>query len=325
MGALSQNSIAPPEAVPAHSGIAAPPGRTEIRVKGRNVLVPSVTIDGRPVIVTGKWLKTARVQDQELLEGESVAEPGSFIARLKSSGLKADVFTFIQNMPETEPKHRYPLTWDNIAVIPITRYADWWEKRADPGVRRAVRKAAKSGVVAKVADLDDEFVAGIAHINNESPVRQGRPFWHYQKSCDAIRHENSTYADQNIFLGAYWQDELIGFVRMTCVDGCAHILQMLSMMKHYEKRPANAMLAKAIEVCEERGMTHLLYCNYVYNDPASSLTEFKRRNGFEKVLLPRYYVPLTAKGRLAMSLGLHRRMDAGDSKTDPGADDTDAQ
>ncbi len=49
-----------------------------------------------------------------------------------------------------------------------------------------------------------------------------------------------------------------------------------------------------------------MYCSYVYNDPDSSLTEFKRRNGFEKVLLPRYYIPLTAKGKIALKLGFHR-------------------
>ena len=74
------------------------------------------------------------------------------------------------------------------------------------------------------------------------------------------------------------------------------------MMKHYDKRPANALIAKAVEICEQEGISHLMYCNYVYNDPKSSLTEFKRRNGFEKVLLPRYYIPLTPKGKIALRL-----------------------
>jgi hypothetical protein len=37
-----------------------------------------------------------------------------------------------------------------------------------------------------------------------------------------------------------------------------------------------------------------------------SLAEFKRRCGFEKTRVPRYFVPLTLKGRLALKLGLHR-------------------
>jgi hypothetical protein len=37
-----------------------------------------------------------------------------------------------------------------------------------------------------------------------------------------------------------------------------------------------------------------------------SLGDFKRSNGFQKFDLPRYFVPLTRKGKLALSLGLHR-------------------
>jgi hypothetical protein len=39
---------------------------------------------------------------------------------------------------------------------------------------------------------------------------------------------------------------------------------------------------------------------------AGGLGEFKIRNGFQKIDLPRYYVPLTAKGRIAFALKLHR-------------------
>jgi hypothetical protein len=38
----------------------------------------------------------------------------------------------------------------------------------------------------------------------------------------------------------------------------------------------------------------------------SSLTEFKRRCGFEMIRVPRFYVPLTLKGRLAIKCGAHR-------------------
>ena len=190
-------------------------------------------------------------------------------------------------------------------MIPITTFSDWWEKRVEPSVRRAVRKATKEGVVVRPAELDDAFVKGIVEINNETPVRQGKSFWHFQKSFDAVKRENSTYADRNAFLGAYFKGEMIGFIRITYVDKVANVVQLLTMMKHYDKRPANALIAKAVEICEQKGMSYLMYCNYVYNDPESSLTEFKRRNGFEKVLVPRYYIPLTIKGKVALSLGLH--------------------
>ncbi|MBL9201290.1 MAG: hypothetical protein JNL39_12330, partial [Opitutaceae bacterium] len=38
----------------------------------------------------------------------------------------------------------------------------------------------------------------------------------------------------------------------------------------------------------------------------SSVTEFKRRNGFTEVLVPRYFIPLTLKGRIALATGFHR-------------------
>jgi len=291
---------------PESTEVTACSGRTEIRVQGKSVFVPSVQIGERTVITGGTWLKTASVQDEDLLEGETIANPTSFVLRLTETAPTADIFTFIQKLPDATPKYPYHVEWDNVAVIPITTFSDWWEKRADPGVRRAVRKAAKAEVTVKLVEFDDAFVKGIVSINNESPFRQGKPFWHFQKSFDAVKQENSTYADRNAFLGAYWQDELIGFIRMTYVDGIANIIQLLTMMKHYDKKPANALVAKAVEICEQRGMSHLMYCNYIYNDPRSSLTEFKRRNGFEKVLLPRYYIPLTLKGRVALRLGLHR-------------------
>ena len=41
---------------------------------------------------------------------------------------------------------------------------------------------------------------------------------------------------------------------------------------------------------------------------ADGLADFKRHNGFEKIELPRYYVPLTVAGRMALRLGLHHGM-----------------
>lgn len=280
--------------------------RTEIRVKGKAVCVPSTRIGDRTVITTGKWLKKATLQDEELLEGEAVPDPESFVRELKRTGLHADIFTFAQNLSNTKPRFTHHLEWDNLAVIPITSFSDWWDKRVESSVRRAVRKAAKSGIVVKEAEFDDAFVQGIVNINNETPIRQGRTFWHYQKNFDAVKLEHATYRERTAFLGAYYECELIGYLRITFADNIANIIQILSMMKHFDKRPTNALIAKAVEICAQQGISYLTYCNYVYNDPDSSLTEFKRRNGFEQVLVPRYYIPLTLKGKTALILGMHQ-------------------
>ena len=51
---------------------------------------------------------------------------------------------------------------------------------------------------------------------------------------------------------------------------------------------------------------HLWYANFSYGrKQRDSLADFKQHNGFQKVELPRYYVPLTVAGRLALRMGLH--------------------
>ena len=84
-------------------------------------------------------------------------------------------------------------------------------------------------------------------------------------------------------------------------------MQILSKNQHFDKNPANALITAAIEACAKRPVAHFIYGQYVYgNKHNSSITEFKRRNGFQQILLPRYYIPLTAKGSAALRMGLHR-------------------
>jgi hypothetical protein len=290
------------------SDLAAPAsaGWIDVRVRGKRRRIHSVCLDGRTVTASGRWLKIAAIDGEEFVEGETVPDPDSFCARLRHAGLKADIFTFAQKALEETPRYPYPLEWDNAAVTPTTNPSDWLAHCVEYDVRKAIRKAAKIGVVVRQAELDDGFVRGIAEIYNETPVRQGRAFWHYQKDLESVRRENSTYPERSIYIGAYYQDELIGFIRMVVVDAMAATLQVLSMKKHFDKKPTSALLAKAVEICAERRLTHLMYGKYVYTDPASSLTEFKRRNGFRHVRMPKYYIPLTLKGRLALRLRLHR-------------------
>lgn len=279
----------------------------DIQVKGKPVSVRSARIEGRTVIATGRWLKIAAVMDEELFDGKTVTNPESFVRQLKHAGLETDIFTFAQKLPEVAPMYQYRLEWENTAVIPITTFSEWWEKRAEYDVRKAVKRARRVGVVVKEADCDDAFVHGICNIYNESPIRQGKPFWHYRKDFESVKRENSTYLQRSAFIGAYFEEQLIGFIRMVYVGTTATTLQVISMVKHYDKKPTNALIAKAVEMCANRGLSHLIYGQYIYNGSHSSLTEFKRRNGFEQVLLPRYYIPLTVKGQIGLKLNLHHR------------------
>jgi hypothetical protein len=212
----------------------------------------------------------------------------------------------VQKLPETTRKFDYPFEMDNVAVLPVASFEEWFKKIKDKG-RNLVRKAQKSGVVTRVVPFDDALVGQVMEIYNETPMRQGRKFWHYGKDFATIKRELSTYLERSHFVGAYLQEELIGFMKMVKVDDTAILFHFVAKMKHRDKSAMNAILAKAVEVCPGYGIKHIIYGRYTYgNKTNSTLADFKRRNGFEKIELPRYYIPLTLKGRLAYSLGLHR-------------------
>jgi hypothetical protein len=135
--------------------------RMEISVMGRMCLVPVLSIENRPVIVTGKWIKTACVHDEPFWEGEVVPDPEAFIARLKQWPAKPDVFKFAQKITDPTPKFKYRMEWDNYAVIPITTYEEWLTKQARKDVKENLRRANREGVVARTCAYDDPFVHGI--------------------------------------------------------------------------------------------------------------------------------------------------------------------
>jgi len=265
--------------------------------------VPSLCAEGATVTATGKWMKIAAVRDEQWLDGKAFGDVRLLISRIQASELGADLFTFAQNAPDVDPRHTYLHEWDAAAVIPITAYTEWLEKRAAQDVRVAIRKASRLGVTVRVAEYDENFVRGIVEIYNESPVRQGKAFWHYQKDFDTVARENGTFLDRSTFIGAYHENELIGFIKMVRAGNIAATLQVIGKRAHSAKKPVNALIGKAVELCEEMGLSHLRYGDW--GDEESSLTEFKRRNGFEKMLLPRYYVPLTAVGKIGLKLGMH--------------------
>ena len=278
----------------------------EIRSAGRTFHVPSAHICGRNVVVTGKWISRAEVKDEEVVEGVIVEDPEEFIIKLKESELKADFFTFAQKLPDTTPKYNYHWEWDNWAVTRTTCFKDWWENLPQES-RKNVRRAARRGVLVKVVPLDDNLVNGVHKIYNHTPVRDGRRFWHFGKDFETVRRGLVSYLDRSDFIGAYWNEKLIGFIKMVYVDHIATLMHIISMDEHYDKRPMNALIAKAAEVCEEKGISHLIYGQFIYgNKRRSSLVEFKRRNGFQQVNFPRYYIPLTASGDLFIRLRLYR-------------------
>ena len=282
-------------------------GTMEIGDRGKWVAVPVFRVNGQPLVVRGKWIKIASLHDEDWLEKE-IVDPALCISKLKecADAPRADIFYFLQKVPETTPRYSYPMELRSVAVANVAKFNVWWESLPQE-TRKNVRRSQKRGVVIKVKGLDDEVVNGIVSVQNESPVRQGRHYHHYGKSSDQVKRDYSAFLDRSDFICAYFEDELIGFLKLVYRGNIASILQLNSRAAHYDKRPSNALLAKAVELCEARGISYLTYGLFNYgNKGDSSLREFKVRHGFGEMLVPSYYIPLTLWGKLCLKTKLHR-------------------
>ena len=261
-------------------------------------------ICGKEVRIRGALIRVG------FIDGEGyqfLDDPALALGALRRSGPRMDLFTFTQRLSDNSPKYGYTMEWDNMAALRVSTFDDWMKHQIDFKVRNKIRKAEKNGVVVREVPFDDAFVRGISAIYNEVPVRQGKRFWHYGKELDAVRTMNGTFLDRSIFIGAFFQDDLIGFVKLVSDEdrGQAGLMQIISMIQHRDKAPTNALIAQAVRSCAERGISYLWYANFSYGKKQrDSLADFKRHNGFQKVDLPRYYVPLTVVGRIALRLGL---------------------
>jgi Acetyltransferase (GNAT) domain len=280
----------------------------EIRVRGRWVKVPALDVNGKKLIATGKRLRTAMVRSEEMMENE-LENPELYIKKLKDDGnraLRADIFTFTQKLPATLPKYHYPMEWESIAAVHLVTFKEWWESLPQE-TRKNVRRSQKRGVVVRIKEFDDDLIQGIREVNDNSPLRQGMRNAYYGKSSEETKKLYGEFLGRCDFICAYFGEELIGFLHLVYRGEIASILNLTTKPSHFDKRPANVLVAKAAEVCEARGIPYLTYGLYNYgNKRDSSLREFKIRNGFREIRVPRFFVPLTRWGRLCMKAKLHR-------------------
>ncbi len=272
----------------------------ETLVKGQSVQVESVNIGGQTYAVSNGVVKLLSLEDEWY---DDVHDPEAVIETLKNSNsIKPDIFIFWQRLPDLNPKHRYHVEWEEIAVLPVVSYDHWFNQQIKSRTRGLIRKAEKAGIEVRETAYDDDFVRGMTAIFNESPVRQGKRFWHYGKDFETVKRQFSRFIRREYMIGAYLRDELIGFIMLGNAGKFALTGQIISAIKHRDKSANNALIAKAVEICAERKLPYLCYLFW----SGDSLAEFKRRCGFEKMRAPRYFVPLTPKGKLALKLGVHR-------------------
>jgi hypothetical protein len=252
-----------------------------------------------------------RIAHLALDKYESIKAPEEVLADLRSTKGRIDLFTFMQIMPDKGRKYEYHMEMDNLAILPISTFDNWWNNQIRSYPRNRARQAEKRGVTLCEVPFDDTLVEGIREVYNETKVRQGRPNSHYGKDVATVRKEAATFLDRSIFIGAFFEEKLIGFVKIV-VDEThtqASLMNIVAMVGHRDKAPTNALIGHAVRACADRQIPYLMYQHFVYgNKEADSIAHFKEINGFQRVDLPRYYVPLTTLGRVALRFGLHHKL-----------------
>lgn len=275
--------------------------RDTIRVKGVPSQRDAVRIGSQTFIVSGKIIKTASLRpDNGWLE--DVHDPQEVIRALRRAPIKIDFLRFWQRVPESEPKFKYYREWRQIAALPVTDYKYWFEKEISPKARNKIRKTDKYGVVIQESELNDRLVRGIMEIFNQSPVRRGKRFWHYGKDFETVKKEMSLDLKQSLFVTAYYEEELIGFIKLLLTDRYAVITLILDKTSHREKAPINGMIAKVVEICGRRKISYIIYTVWRRGEHG----QFQESIGFQKFPVPEYFIPLTLKGAVALRLRLHR-------------------
>lgn len=266
-----------------------------------------MNICDREIRIAGRFVRIARI------EGEKYAalnNPEHLVKGLRTCGARVDLFTFMQTLPSEPPIYTYPVERDNWAVLPVTTYEHWLNKQIRFAPRGRLRQAEKKGVSAREVPFGEDLIRGIWEVYNESSVRQGTRNVHYGKDIETVRKIEATFLDQSVFIGAFLEGRMIGFVKLTFDESrsAAHLVNIVSMVRHNDKCPTNVLIAQSVRSCAERSIGRLVYQKFSYGKKQmDGLSQFKKVNGFEKVDMLRYYVPLTSLGRIALRLELHHR------------------
>ena len=247
------------------------------------------------------FFKKGRKIDVEEYKQDFIPQT-AFLAKLAERG--TDIFTFIErtwvsSIPK--PEASWIKTEDNIALQRITTFADWLAL-VGKKTRNIIRKAEKSGVRTEIVLPTQKLAEDILRIYNETPVRQGRAFPHFGITLEQVKRIVLS-AGEDSFIGAFIDDEFVGFVQLGYGDKTGIIQQILSLQQQSDKAVNNALIAKVVQVCIFRNVEWLMY-GRMGNHP--SLDRFKENNGFTKFTFPRFYIALSKRGRFAIALGIHR-------------------
>src|SRR5688572_20038326 len=208
-------------------------------------------MEGKDLRIDGRLVRIGRLEGDGY---EFLQNPAAAVESARQSGAGIDLFTFTQNLADTSPRHPYPMEWDNFAVLRVTTFDHWWDAQINGKTRNMVRRAEKKGIVVREVPFDDDAVRGISEIYNESPMRQGKPFRHFGKDLETIRRMSATFLDRSIFIAAFFEQRMIGFVKLVSDEAGvqAGLMHIVAMMQHRDKSPTNALIAQAVRTCADR-------------------------------------------------------------------------
>ena len=125
--------------------------------RGRTVQVNGIRVGEKRLVVLGKLLTIARLQDEWYGE---IGNPETIIAALKACEPRPDIFSFWQRLPDTSPIYPYYNEPEALSAIPLQTFKHWWEKQIKTDTRKKIKRPEKRGIEIKVVQLDDDFVRG---------------------------------------------------------------------------------------------------------------------------------------------------------------------
>jgi hypothetical protein len=248
------------------------------------------------ISVSGRVLKIAKLRHEWF---EYLDQPAAFIEAVKQARI-ADILTFLQETHYERPPLPFQKETASISVLTFKNFDVWW-KEMNGKARNQVRKAQKSGVELRVIQADDDFVRGVQVIYNESPLRQNRKFTHYGKDLATIKDDLGSFPERSIFVGAYHEGRLIGFVKLFEGNQILRIIHIIATFVDRDKCPMDALIAKSVEIASQKNILHLHYGDWAHR----GLGAFRVKFGFGRHDCVRYFVPINARGALALKLGLH--------------------
>jgi len=189
----------------------------------------------------------------------------------------------------------------------VSTFEHWFTKQIRFARRGRVSKQKRRAFRVREVPFGQRSRQGYLGNYNESPIRQGRRFPHYGKDLQTVHEIEATHLDSSIFIGAYFEERLIGFAKLVHdeTQTQANLMNVLSLIRYRDKCPTNALLAQAVRSCAARRIPNLVYQKFLYGkEKSSSLSNFKEVNGFRRVDVPRYHVPLTRFGLAGIASGL---------------------